>query len=531
MPMLKTPPTPTVVDFRLRWRPFPVHLLPEPLCSYVLGVAESIGCDPVYVAMPTMAVLSSLIAKTVKVRLTKTWTEPPILWCVTLGRSGTVKSPGYDLALGPLRSLQEQLYHEHRDEVEVYRRDMAVWDADMRQWKKDPESGDPPVEPEQPQLQRLYTSDVTIEALAVLMQNSKGAMLLARDELAAWLGSFDRYHSAADAAQWIECYYAQPLVIDRKSAPTIYVDRGAVCVTGTLQPATAKRCFGQRLYESGLVARLLMAWPPQRPKRWSEKELPKEIATSYFRLVQALYDIRRFAKPDREIKLTPDALKVFGEFVNSHGQDTFDAHDDNVSAMLSKLEGYAARLALLIEHIRWAAGGDIGPGPSRIRIGSVKAALELVAWFSREEERIYRALRETDIDDDPKAIQPPSKLEVAESFLRRTLPADGSWFSSSKLSKLAKKERIAPRTLDRAKQGLGVISDQIRSGDGRSVIKRWVCRLPPPLRQQRADGGVDDVGDVDGLDDGQIPGRQGRQGRQRRHGADDGEVGGERGAA
>ena len=50
-------------------------------------------------------------------------------------------------------------------------------------------------------------SDTTVEALAPILRVNPRGLLLARDELAGWIGSFDRYSgkgkSGADAANWL----------------------------------------------------------------------------------------------------------------------------------------------------------------------------------------------------------------------------------------------------------------------------------------------------------------------------------------
>jgi len=51
---------------------------------------------------------------------------------------------------------------------------------------------DPPVEPEPPTERRLLVSDLTCEKLGVLLQDNPLGLLLVRDELAAWIGAFDR---------------------------------------------------------------------------------------------------------------------------------------------------------------------------------------------------------------------------------------------------------------------------------------------------------------------------------------------------
>ena len=78
--------------------------------------------------------------------------------------------------------------------------DLARWEKDMAAWKRDKNAAsDPPEKPDPPQAERFIVSDTTVEALApILLANPRG-LLLARDELAGWIGSFDRYAGIASS--------------------------------------------------------------------------------------------------------------------------------------------------------------------------------------------------------------------------------------------------------------------------------------------------------------------------------------------
>src|SRR5262249_16064522 len=93
-----------------------------------------------------------------------------------------------------------------------------------------------------PVLLRLgYTSDTTIEQLGELLADAPRGLLLARDELDAWFGSFTRYRGkgSTDRPQWLELHKAGTLIIDRmtRERKRLAVRRAAVSVCGTIQPA------------------------------------------------------------------------------------------------------------------------------------------------------------------------------------------------------------------------------------------------------------------------------------------------------
>ena len=129
-------------------------------------------------------------------------------------------------------------------------------------------------------MERFYCSDTTVEALAERLQDAPRGLLVARDELSGWLGSFGQYKQGKgrDEANWLSMFDAGPLLVDRKTGDktTIYVPRAAVCIAGGIQPGILRRMFTAEHYESGLAARFLMAmracrtWAADRRERAGE---------------------------------------------------------------------------------------------------------------------------------------------------------------------------------------------------------------------------------------------------------------------
>src|SRR5262249_50060623 len=139
---------------------------------------------------------------------------------------------------------------------------------------------------EEPVLRRVVCSDTTIEKLAEILEDNPRGTLVARDELAGWLGSFSRYkgkQGGTDLPNWLEMYRAGTVIVDRKTAErrTLFISRAAVSITGGIQPGVLARALTPEFLDAGLAARLLMALPPKQPKRWSDDEVDLEVEQAY----------------------------------------------------------------------------------------------------------------------------------------------------------------------------------------------------------------------------------------------------------
>ncbi len=393
------------------FKPFPVGALPEPLRGFVNVSAEAIGCDPSYVAVPALVVTAAAIGNCYRVLLKRSWSEPAILWGAIVGESGTLKSPAFKLALKPLRRAQQAAIQQHAEESKEYEPELARYEADKARWKKKSQ-GDPPLRPEPPKLRRIIVSDVTVEALAPILLDNPRGVVAARDELAGWISSFDRYANGrgSDAPAWLSMYDADEVIVDRKTGlqRTIFVPAAAVSVTGSIQPTILARSFSIEHRESGLLARLLLTMPPARPSLWTDAEIPEEVEALYNEMVGRLLELAPRVDEDGSLKtrfipLDDDARAVFISWHDTHAHETA-GQTGELAAAYSKIKGVAARLALIVHCIRVAADSSTVGNRGCIDVDSVRSAVTLAEWFKNEIGRVYEVLRESDENRDRRRL-------------------------------------------------------------------------------------------------------------------------------
>jgi hypothetical protein len=399
----------------LAYHAFPVNALPEPIRGFVDAGARAISCDPSYLALPLLTAIAAAIGNTRRLELKRGWSAPPILWGAIVGESGTAKTPAFKLVMRPMRERQRKGLERHATQTKQYEADLARWEKDMAAWKRDKHAaGDPPEKPDPPQAERFIVSDTTVEALApILLANPRG-LLLARDELAGWIGSFDRYagkgKASADSANWLSMFNAESILVDRKTGipRTILVPQAAVCVSGGIQPAILQRALGLEHRESGLAARLLLTCPPRKPKRWTEVDIDPSAEAELVGLFNRLYELQPTVGDDGEprpflVRLSGDAKAAWKAYYNAHAIEQADLTGD-MAAAWSKLEEYAARLALVVHFTRWAAGDANLTKPDIVDAVSMNAGIVFARWFRHEARRVYAMLDESNAERDQRRL-------------------------------------------------------------------------------------------------------------------------------
>lgn len=397
-----------------RYVPFPAEALPEPVRSYVVQGAEALGCDASFVALPMLSALASAVGNTRRIRLKRTWTEPAIVWTAIVGESGTQKTPAFKLAVQAIRSRQHKQMKEYEQALKEWESEYALQEVAMTEWKrkagKNADAGDPPEMPDKPTCNRCWIEDCTTEALAMLLQQNPRGLLTLRNELSGWF-SFGQYKNgggADDVARWLQMFDGDALMVDRKTSGTIYVPSAAVSIAGGIQPTILGRAVGQEHRDNGMLARLLLSYPPRQPKRWTEAEMDFDLKDQIGAVFDALYELPADTddygdSTPRYVDLLPAAKQAWIDFVNEHGEEQISLIGDEAAAW-SKLEGYAARFSLVLHLVRVAANDPTLIDPERIDEMSIKAGVRLSRWFAAEALRIYKLLQEDEKRRDRRLV-------------------------------------------------------------------------------------------------------------------------------
>ena len=452
----------------LDFRPFPCESLPEPLKSFVLNNSDAIGCDPSYVALPILAVVGSAIGNTKQLRLKNGWTVPPIIWVAVVGESGTSKTPAFKAAMKAIRKLQSDALEDAKKLADEYETELKVYDLKHSKWKKEGDSSLPPAEkPDPPAIKRYVICDTTIEALAPILANNLRGLLIARDELSGWVASFGRYSNgggSADAAHWLSMFNGDSITIDRKTGdrPTIHIPQAYVSICGGIQPEILKSLIGREHRESGLLARFLLAYPPRSTKRWSEVEADPDIEKLMEALIRDLCNVCPFSTSvdssvePQILELTPEAKKVWIDYYNRHAKEQ-KLLDGDLAAAWSKLEEYAARLALIL-HLTHVSHSNPAPDAHRyVDDVSMRDAINLTEWFKHEIRRVYAMLSESPEEKDDRKLlhwlrktnKPVTAREVQRSC--RWLKESGK--AEESLRRLVKKGSVSQQQSNAGERG------------------------------------------------------------------------------
>ena len=339
---------------------FPIDSFPDWVQAFIEAAHRTHLIPRAYLGASVLAVAGGLIGNSVELRLKRTWTSSATLWVVLIGEPGSAKSWAIELASRPLEDHQTELFQD-------YRRQKATWDSGMLSGQG---AGD------RPELEHLFASDATIEALGVMLAASPG-ILNNMDELATWLRSMTRYQrtGGSERPQWLSLWSNRPIKVDRKTSEPIYVRRPAVSVLGGLQPGILSQLKSDS-GDDGFIDRLLPTWPGPIPQVWTTEEIDPAIEGIYASRLMALRQLRR---PDGE----PLAVRLDRE-AESLWRDWFDRNGAGIGGgFAAKLPSHVSRIALGLHCL-----GDPMNADQPLTEATLNSAIELGEYFRRQHKRM-----------------------------------------------------------------------------------------------------------------------------------------------
>jgi len=350
--------------------------LPEGWESWVVTEAAARGCPHDYVAAGLIGAASGWIGNARRIQATADWTEPPQLWTALIGAPSAGKTPALRPVIETSGVLERDAEPAWRDALAQHERDAQAAHAIEEKWRADVHAavkrGTTPPDrpfraqaPTAPTMPRVMSMDASTEALQRLLAENARGLLHVRDELAGWLGSFDRYGGkGADRAFYLETWNGGDYVCDRvkyNSAP-VRIKRASLAIVGGMVPDRLREALVD--VDDGLAARFVYVWPelvkiaPLVNSRDAEAAERRKRLMTAARLLRALpmdSDDRGEPAP-RALRLDADALQLFGE-LRGKAMEQARTASGLAAGWHGKTPGRALRVALVYGMLTRAAAG------------------------------------------------------------------------------------------------------------------------------------------------------------------------------
>lgn len=314
---------------------FPLDILPPTLASFVNSEHRAMGADPSAIAMAALTAVAGAIHAETQVRVGDGWWEKPIFWTSLVGQPSSMKSPILKKVTEPLSRIDHQ-----RDKR---------WRQEYADWKKLPNNK---TIASPPKTARCVLNDATPEKVAEVVSRDPSGSLMVQDELAGWLGGFERYSTGQSSrAFYLTSWNGGIFLKDRVGKGTtdpdaeIRVDNLALSILGGIQPDRLMK-LGD-LTSDGLLQRFLAVL--MKPAKCGNPDYPVEaVEAEYENLIKSIN-----ALPARNYHFADEASEVRGEVLGYlHRLEQVDGFSPSLIGAIGKLKGYFARICLTLHIVR-----------------------------------------------------------------------------------------------------------------------------------------------------------------------------------
>jgi hypothetical protein len=291
---------------------------------------------------------AAAIGNTRRIQLKEDYRASAAIYAGIVGDPGLTKTPVLSHVSAPLDRRQADLLQQYKRDWARHQRQKETKAREAKKAGK-AEKGDKPrfsfksttidlsdmddgEDSQRPTLQRIVSSDTTVEALCVILSENHRGLLLKRDELVAWVRGMDMYRKGkgTDRQFYMSAYSSAPFVLDRKSNTDqlpIIVPSPYLCVIGCLTPDMLPEFADEQGREDGFVDRVLWFYPDATGAAdWTEAGVSQEARAAWEGCLQSLWlledleDRRQFIP--KPILLQDQAKRAWIEFYNEITQET-----------------------------------------------------------------------------------------------------------------------------------------------------------------------------------------------------------------
>lgn len=388
----------------------PLEGFPQKFQKLVLDLSLYEGYNVEISVMCLLSALSAAIGNALWIHVKGNWLTNAALFIMIVGRPGLGKTHPMRFAYGPVYDWDKVNLKRYKEELDDYNRQSSKEKVENVA--------------EKPKLVKTVMSDFTVEAMMKLLNNNPRGVALVIDEFPSLFKRIARSHDDT-YEKLLSSWSNERLISDRKCEDMpICIDKPCVNLIGGIQTDIVAECVTSELLNNGFSDRVLYVCPRnKKQKLWDsasddayygddvrqERKTWSDMLTPLFELTD-VNDADAF--PIRVLNFDREAKKYFYDWVNSIiNKNNAIENDELIESRDQKLNSQAARLALLIQALRWTCGES---HLDFVDLVSVKAAINLLLHLEQGCAEV--------LDNIKSGLNKSSRRESKYAFIERLPP-------------------------------------------------------------------------------------------------------------
>lgn len=383
----------------------PLDAFPDRIQEIILNLARYENFNIEYTSSIILSAVATAVGNACHIHIKGEWESCSSLYMMLVGRPGLGKTPPLGFIYKPINEQDDKMFEKYNDEWNEYERAIAA-SNDKRHDGEDKLIN-------KPHLVTTVISDFTPEAMMNIHQYNLRGIALVVDEILAMFNSVKRYSSRNNLIEdLLTAYSGQPLKIIRKSeARPILIKKPCINLIGSIQTNMLQEIFRPEFMANGFLDRFLFVYPKnQKISEWRRDDrniVRPDIMNQWRQIVNKILSIPCITSETGStvcpyvLSMSEEAEDYFYNWYNGIIKSVNSIEDDTeVESRKMKLNGHAARLALLFQIMKWATNSD---DMQTVGLDSVKAAIRMIDYYEDTYKRIQETIITNDIGDTKEA--------------------------------------------------------------------------------------------------------------------------------
>lgn len=268
--------------------------------------------------------------------------------------------------------------------------------------------------PNKPILRRAIISDFTPEALMRALDDNQRGIVVYVDEIMGMFNAVNQYSRGQLIEQLLTAFSGKPLDISRCSMPVpIHIEYPFINIVGTMQTTRIHELIEKGYKENGLLDRIIFVYPSS--KEIADWQLDEDSSFATFEKYSAMWESiidKVVSLPFAEnesggntqniLDFSSEAKAYFTNWRNNAIRAVNQIQDDGlVNSRVIKAPMITARLALILQILRWACGEV---HKDFVDIDSTKSAIALSEYFESCYADIQKYMLNESIEPQKKEL-------------------------------------------------------------------------------------------------------------------------------
>ena len=383
----------------------PLNAFPVKIQDMILVLSRQENYSIEYMMASLLVAMSTAIGNAVNIRIRGGWISNSALYMILVGRPGMGKTPPLDFAFRPIRKHDAQAVKQFKLEMEQYNNLIESY--------KGKKENTTPL-PDKPILRRTIISDFTPEALMRALDDNQRGIVVYVDEIMGMFNAVNQYSRGQLIEQLLTAFSGKPLDISRCSMPVpIHIEYPFINIVGTMQTTRIHELIEKGYKENGLLDRIIFVYPSS--KEIADWQLDEDSSFATFEKYSAMWESiidKVVSLPFAEnesggntqniLDFSSEAKAYFTNWRNNAIRAVNQIQDDGlVDSRVIKAPMITARLALILQILRWACGEV---HKDFVDIDSTKSAIALSEYFESCYADIQKYMLNESIEPQKKEL-------------------------------------------------------------------------------------------------------------------------------